>query len=133
MRTQLDAALAELSNQAPELLHYRQQAATRLKKAADLAVAAAELAKLQQAMELPELSYEAGPADNGAAGGSAGGTVHVPWGADPEAAPEAAPGAAAVAFEADEVDVAAHGIMDPNLGGEGGMLLGVEGWDGALR
>ena len=84
---------------------------------------AAELAKLQAE---PELSYEAGPAFNGAAGGAAGGsaTVHAPWGAAPEAAPEAAE----VALEADAVDVDIHGIIDPNLGGGGDM------WgEGALR
>ena len=95
---------------------------------------AAALATLQAEPEFS--SYHAGPAVNsaagGAAGGSAGGAVHAAWEAAPVAAQGAALEAAEVALEADEVDVAAHGIMDPNLGGEGGMWGG-EGWDPALR
>ena len=147
MRTQLDAARRELATQAPELEHYRAREAAKAKVAEDLKQThAAIVAKLlaMQALEVSKSqadSEEAGSAFIGAAGGAAGGSadgpVHAPWETAPAAAqgaaPAAAPGAAEIALEADDVDVAVHGIMDPNLGGEGGMLLGVEGWDGALR
>ena len=162
MRTQLDAAREELAAQTPELLRFRTQAALREKvvvadlaksQAAAVAQLQADLAKSQAAavsqlqaqhaaalatlQAEPEFSsYHAGPAVNsaagGAAGGSAGGAVHAAWEAAPAAAQGAAPEAAEVALDADAVDVAIHGIMDPNLGGEGDMWVG-EGWDPALR
>ena len=141
MRTQLNAALAELEARTAELVPYRTREAAKAKAEADFVqTQAAELAQFLAKQALAKQaqadSEEAGSAfigaAGGAAGGSAGGAVHAPWEAAPAAAQGAAPEAAEVALEADAVDVAIHGIMDPNLGG-GGDMWGGEGWDPALR